>query len=1462
VSGEEIQMSPAPGARTLRFVGDKAKFQINGGPAGAKGFLRTNIGRAAALRAEIIEAHNQQVAAHGLPVSYRAAMPVLNGASWRDIPMRKVEGGWEIELTLSEVGYFQAKAFFIDEKGRQHWPWGPNIGVTVHPDAYRSGNTIYCAFPRMFGPTKALKTTIDEQRESELKRLDQVGYTVIPPSGKLRDLARELPHITQTLGCRILHLLPVSPTPTTYARFGRFGSPYAVQDLTGIDPAMVEFDKRTTGIQQFEELVYNTHLHGARVFLDLVINHTGWGSWEQERHPQWFLKEGDHFISPGAWGTIWEDLVEMDHRLPISWEYLADVFLIWCRRGVDGFRCDAGYKVPPLAWKYITARVRDEFPDALFLLEGLGGSWEATDTLLTEGGMQWAYSELFQNYSGAQVGHYLDHSNKKSESFGLLVHYSETHDNDRLAKKGRTWSLLRNQLCALTSYSGGFGFTCGVEWLAPERVNVHSSRGLSWGSKDNLVLELAELTRLLREHPCFYDGAKLTRVSEIEAVVYVLHRESAEGLDHVLVIANLDDRNAHKTKIDQKVFEAMGRPLLNLLSGGAKVHIEETKTDIGFKVDAGECLCLATSLKPKGLSGAEYVKRRAQSAFAIQAIAEVLRPEAIGSYNWKRLAELVDHNPEKFLANVGTLEAVSNPADLVETLLQAPNVLPRVVSWTPGDDYRITLVPPGHWLLVSDKVPFRAKLTRAGTLPEHRESIEANGRHICAFPPRPIPITEGGGPDALLDLQRFEQSDSHIRATLRFLTEKPVYLQQRAFSPTAIDHALHSPIALLTNGVGGMARMCVDLGRVKSKYDCALGANLHAEVPVDRHVFVKRVRAWVNAAGFITALDSTNLMRFEAGPPAVWRFRASAGDGSAVEVELTADMLEGRNTTVLDFRLVSFQDVKGTPRDGDVRLTVRLDIEDRNFHSETERNGGAEFHLQSHSKPLPDRVGFVFTPASDRQLRVYTSSGSYFHEGEWSRCAHYVEATRGQKGLGDAYSPGWFDLPLARNAEVTLVLTADAKEPLPDVVTDFAQARRVKNIEAVLPVELPEDDRFGRQLALASQAFVVRRHDHKTIIAGYPWFLDWGRDSLIAARGLLAAGMEEEVRQLLITFGRFERDGTMPNTIHGEDASNRDTSDAALWYGVVVEELAERVGPGIYDVHVEPGGRRIADVLRDLAMGCQRGTPNGIRMDEESGLLFSPRHFTWMDTNYPAGTPREGYPVEIQALWIRLLRQIGRMRERFKEQDWPALAERAAASFERLFWIEEKGWFADCLLGAPMTSAEDAVVDDALRSNCLFAVTLGLASGDKARRCVEAARRHLVVPGALRSLAPLPVSTPLAIHAADGRLLNNPHEPYRGRYEGDEDASRKPAYHNGTAWTWTFPSFCEAVAIAWDFSPEAVSAARAYLGSMDRLLMEGCIGHLPEITDGDYPHLQRGCDAQAWSATEALRVWKLLHRAR
>ena len=180
------------------------------------------------------------------------------------------------------------------------------------------------------------------------------------------------------------------------------------------------------------------------------------------------------------------------------------------------------------------------------------------------------------------------------------------------------------------------------------------------------------------------------------------------------------------------------------------------------------------------------------------------------------------------------------------------------------------------------------------------------------------------------------------------------------------------------------------------------------------------------------------------------------------------------------------------------------------------------------------------------------------------------------------------------------------------------------------------------------------------------------------------------------------------------------------------------------------------------------------------------------------------------------------------------------------------------LLAKPGVAAREATPDDALRSNCLFAVSLGLVTGERAKRCVEAAQKYLVVPGALRSLAPCRFQSRCRFGAM-ANCSNNPIEPYWPRYEGDEDTRRKPAYHNGTAWTWTFPVFCEALARAWDFTPEAVAAAKAYLGSMEQLMNEGCLGQIPEILDGDAPHTQRGCDAQAWGVTEALRVWKWLN---
>jgi len=1021
-------MSPAPGERILRFVGDKIRFSIHDGVAaasvnGSRAFLRTNLGRAAARRREIITSH--------------AIGAAFAGESWRDLPMQKNSDGWAIEIPLAETGYFKAKPYLLDSNRRQYWPDGPDIGISVHPDFTRTANTIYCAFTRLFGVTKNLSSTQDEKLEAQLKALDAKNFTVIPASGTLRDLTKQLSHIVQTLGCRILHLLPIHPTPTTYARFGRFGSPYAALDLTAIDPALVEFDKRTTGVDQFCELTCAAHALGARVFLDIVINHTGWGSVLQENSPEFFLRTPDgQFASPGAWGTVWEDLVELKQDSVVLWDKIADALLIWCHRGTDGFRCDAGYKIPVVAWQYIIARVHDVFPEAIFLLEGLGGSWEATENLLTEGGMQWAYSELFQNYSGREVAWYLDYANRQSEHVGTYVHYSETHDNTRLAAKpvelppgqkpapnkpNRAWSLLRNRLCALSSPRGGFGFTCGVEWLATEKINVHGCGGLNWGNPDNIVPELARLNQIISNHPCFFDGAKLTRLSAPDAPVYLLLRESAEQKDSVLVAINTDAGKANslalppadfKLPIADFKFDLLGQPLPEIVS---------VKNSITLTLKAGAVHCLATTEKPIGLSGDAYRLARAQAALAVQSLNAVLPAEKFSNFDWPFLAEQFESSPRNFLAAASQLKGDESQADFLALIQKAAGheIFPAVVTWTLIDRRRLTLVPANHWLLIEESAPFQAtlRMENGDAGPIHFKSIPAGQSHVAVFPP-----CEASA-DAELIVERHATATQKISAAIRFLPPEPQ--PSGAYGP--------SSLILLTNSIGGMARICIDLGRVNSKYDCVLAANLNPNFPVDRHVFVKRMRVWVNADGFLSQLNLKNLRTFESGPPAVWNFVANAGDGRTVEITLRAEMLEGKNTVVFQFARPAAQYASGKqlPANADVRLTVRLDIEDRNFHQETKHNGGADYHFSSNTHLLDAKgeqrwIGFAFTPEKDRQLRVFADAGDFHPEPEWAEnIPHPIDASRGQVASGDAYSPGWFEIPLPKGASPTLAATAE-----------------------------------------------------------------------------------------------------------------------------------------------------------------------------------------------------------------------------------------------------------------------------------------------------------------------------------------------------------------------------------------------------------------------------------------------------
>lgn len=1442
-------MDPAPGEHLLRFVGDRLEIRLavdeaETGPLRA--FLRTNLTRGRVARAEVLAGTSPRVWGEA----------PFAGSSWRDIPLERRDGSFVLDLPLLEVGHFRAKPYAVDHAGRQIWPEGDDVGVSVHPNALRTANLLYCAFVRAFGDAVH---TVTPALAPAASALDAAGFTVIPPSGTLRDLTRAIPEIMGELGFRVIQLLPIAPAPTTHARMGRFGSPYAALDLTGIDPALVEYDRRTTAVYQFRELVDAVHARDGLVLLDVVLNHTGWCSRLLEEHPEWFVRNADGtFKSPGAWGTVWSDLVELDQRHVALWHALADSLVTWCRRGVDGFRCDAGYMVPSAAWQFVIARVRHEFPNTIFFLEGLGGSWEATAALLGDGGMQWAYSELFQNYSGAEVSGYLDHAIHQSARLGLLVHYAETHDNDRLAKRGRAWSLLRNRLSALASQSGGYGITAGVEWLATEKIDVHDGRALGFGRAGNIVPELAELTRLLAQHPCFFDGATVTRASPAGSTVLALERRSAGNDAHCLVLANLDPAAAHEIELDAATWVAGGAKATDLL-GGRVPEAEWLGADrVRIALRAAEVVCLS-AVGLHGAGGDAYRERRARAAWALEALGHVLPHECIGPAAHAELADFVANDPKGFLGSLARIDRAASKRDLLAALRAArtDGGYQAVVVWTVDDARRVTLLPPEHWLLIVDPHRFEVDLDFHG-LPRRQVSTETALGHVVAVPP-----LEGGERDIALALDRYLEMTAPITATVRLLAPRG--------TPTGHYLATASRV-LLTNGRGGMARLSIDLGRVTSKYDCLLGANLHPTAPSDRHVFVKRARVWANADGFITPLDAKNVLGFDAGSIANWRFVAHAGDGRGVRIDLAATFVQGENTVALKLSRPREDPLDTLAEDRDVRVTVRLDIEDRSYHAETERNPASEAHFSESTHTLDGGAGFEFRPAEDRRLTALADRGAYHPSPEWQMgIFHSEESTRGLRDHGDAYSPGWFELPLARGEEATLRISAEpeAGPPVsapsstrpesgpPASAPSSARSKRArkKSVPPATRRSGESDDAFITTLRDAARAFLVRRGSGTTVVAGYPWFLDWGRDALIAARGLVAAGFADEAKSILTTFGRFEEGGTLPNYLAGDLPGSRESSDAPLWFGLACDEYAAAHGDRALSEAVDDS-RNLADVLASIAAGYVAGTATGVSVDPESGLVWSPPHYTWMDTNHPAGTPREGYPIELAALFARLARLLDRIGANAPHgpwRDWSARTESALS----LYWNPKQGFLSDTLHAARGVPASRATPDDHLRPNQLFAVTLGLVGADRARRVVDAVSRYLVVPGALRSLAPRAVEVPLPV-ARDGALLNDPGHPYWGRYEGDEDTRRKPAYHNGTAWPWLLPSYCEALVRAFPGDSAARRAARAILGSAARLLDTGTARQMPEILDGDAPHTARGCDAQAWSVTETLRVALLL----
>jgi predicted glycogen debranching enzyme len=1429
-NSDRIIQNPAPGTRVLLFRGDTKIFTLSlPREENGSAWLRTNIGHAGIARQEIIrEVLNDE--------------PPL-GRDWFDIPMSRVDDlRFQVTLPLCETGHFEAKCFFL-KKGEVDpiWPDGPNTAINVEPADTCCSNIIYNAFVRQFSPYKGGGGFLGPAEEGWIKALDRSGYAVIPPSGTFRELLRELDFIVGELGCRILQLLPVHPTPTTYARMGRFGSPYAALSFTSVDPALAEFDPRATPLEQFIELVDAIHERNARVFIDIAINHTGWAAGLHETHPEWLVRDKDGRIKvPGAWGVIWADLTDLDFTHKGLWQYMADVFLTWCRREVDGFRCDAGYMIPVPVWKYIVARVRDQYPDTVFLIEGLGGKISVTREILNKANFDWAYSELFQNYDRSQIESYLPGAVKVSQSEGIMVHFAETHDNNRLAARSKTFARMRTALCALCSSNGAFGFANGVEWYATEKINVHEAPSLNWGSANNQVNHIRRLNTLLKLHPAFHDQTELKPVQQGGENHIVLLRHHIPSGKKLLVVVNLDDENQTCAAWNPEQV-GMGGPVFTDLLAEEEVVVTESGRQQTYLLDPGQVLCLTSDQ-----SDIDLIQSDARRNFMLldRIKKQRLRAKALDVFRYYN-----DRDLEKFDPDSAGRQLAEDPVEYCRNLNSFSRE-PRVITWQwPRDLKREVTVPPGHFLLVRAGNSFRSKIMNKDRVMAYEESLPCiDGSFFALFSPLPAPAAHCSH---TLKLSVYTPGDcKHVDAPLFFLSGAEDAKVKRIFHRSEL---LRRPLSLLgTNSRGGMLRTNVLWEKLCSRYDALLAANLNPEFPEERRIMFTRCRAWLVFQDYSQEIcfDCFDSFCYDYNSRGFWLYHIPAGQGEHVLLSIGIEMVDGENAA----RMVFFRDrAKGRNRMladcRQVQLILRPDIEDRNFHETTKAFLGPE-HLWPESVTAHPH-GFIFSPAPERQLRIQISKGSFEWEPEWHYMAHRsMEAERGLDPDSDLFSPGYFSCVLTGGEIVELtadIMSSQEQRPLQYGSLNSSLGRYMKSFA----FEDKASYKLDESLKQALDHYVVKRGALNTVIAGYPWFLDWGRDALIFARGLIAAGRREEARTILKQFGQFEMDGTLPNMILGKDPANHDTSDAPLWFFAACSDLVEaEAGKDFLDEKC--GSRTVRQVLFSIGHSMIAGTPNGIRMDPESGLIFSPLHFTWMDTNHPACTPREGYPIEIQALWFFALSFLARIDHKETGNDWKNMAGRVQSSILDLFLIEEEGYLSDCLHAGPGKQARLAEPDDALRPNQLLAITLGAVTDTTVCRNILAACEELLIPGAIRSLADRPVCSPLTIMHNE-RKINDPHHPYQGKYLGDEDTKRKPAYHNGTAWTWLFPTFCE----AWvkTYGENGKETAMAWLSSSTRLMNQGCAGHVPEILDGDFPHKQRGCDAQAWGASELLRVW-------
>jgi predicted glycogen debranching enzyme len=623
---------------------------------------------------------------------------------------------------------------------------------------------------------------------------------------------------------------------------------------------------------------------------------------------------------------------------------------------------------------------------------------------------------------------------------------------------------------------------------------------------------------------------------------------------------------------------------------------------------------------------------------------------------------------------------------------------------------------------------------------------------------------------------------------------------------------------LETNGIGGFASSTL-AGAHTRRYHGLLVAALTP--PVSRTVMVSNIDETVRCEDHVYELGCNqymgevyprgyrHLVSFHLAPCPTWVFQCGQ-----VELKKSVLMPLGETTTIVTYELLN------APAPVTLKLGVLVACRDHGVLAR--ETPGARLGAEDADGRLTIQPYESVPPVHV----AYPAGARWVPKPRWVRnVEHHWELARGLDFQEDLIKPGSLEISLVPGARISIVLSMKARRASDaDELIERELARRVSLTTA-------SGDYLVSWLRRAADQFMVRRADGgESMIAGYHWFCDWGRDTMIALPGLaLVLGRHTMAREVLETFSRYEKDGLLPNRFPDQgQAPVYNTVDAALWYAYTAEKYLKTTGDTLFARHV------LYPTLQRIIDGYRKGTHFNIRMDEDGLITQGQKGYalTWMDAKMGdwVVTPRTGKPVEVNALWYNALGFAADLADSLGTGDgepYRALAARVRESFSA-FWNSEGGYLHDLL-------TPDGP-DPAVRPNQVFALSLPrtLLGPGRARSVLAVVERELLTPLGLRSLSPT-------------------HPGFMARYEGDL-ARRDGAYHQGAVWSYLIGHYLTAFFNVHGRTPETQARVRRMLKPFRDHLLDAGLGSISEIFDGDSPHRPAGCISQAWSVGELLRV--------